>query len=105
MGTFPLQNTNMILIFLMVYAELNFQTIKTCIRHEVYDGITCQKHATIVDSILRSHFNKAIYNLQRQTQAITAVISQQKKELTILNEMSLLILMKLIDISCVHLNQ
>ena len=29
MGTFPLQNTNMILIFLMVYAELNFQTIKS----------------------------------------------------------------------------
>jgi len=40
----------------------------TYIRHEIYDGVTCQKHATIVNhhSILFSHFNKAIYNLQRK---------------------------------------
>jgi hypothetical protein len=42
----------------------------TYIRHEIYDGVTCQKHATIVNhhSILLSHFNKAIYNLQRNTE-------------------------------------
>jgi hypothetical protein len=39
------------------------------IRHEIYDGITCQKHATVINrhSTLLSHFNKAIYNLQRNT--------------------------------------
>lgn len=40
------------------------------IRHEMYDGITCQKHATIVNhhSTLLSHFNKAIYNLHTDNQ-------------------------------------
>lgn len=80
---FLYKNTKRLLGFLRVCRIGLSENQVAYIRNKVYDGITCQKHATIVNSILLSHFNKAIYNLHRQTQsAVHITVKEQNANYT-----------------------